>query len=202
MKLRATLLLCSLLTGLTGTVLAGEDARFSKSFGTEEFSAAGLPKLTSDQVAILDALVRRDEEAAWHTTPMHPRAALFSQRLSADERINIGINLLTASEIARLDAQVARQENTVVSAAVVPATAAGSAAQTATPAYKALPQIHGSFSLFYGTGSHGFSTQGAAVDLIYHDPDHGYTITAGYAEIRAKGQFIRRDCPGVYTPSN
>ena len=197
MKLRSILLFCGLLTGLAGAVLAGEDPRFSKSFAMDEFSAAGLQKISSDQVAILDALVRRDEAAALQTTPAHPRAALFSQRLSADERANAGLPLLTAAEIARIDAQVARLENLAAPASAALATAGGSLAPTAAPAYRALPQIHGSVSLFYGTGSRGYSSQGYSVDLIYHDPDHDYTITAGYSEVRSKGRLFRRDCPGA-----
>jgi hypothetical protein len=202
MKLRALLVIISLLIGLVGSVLADEDTRLSKSFATADFSATGLQKLSLDQVAILDALARRDEAATLTAAPTHPRAALFSQRLSAEERANTGFNLLTTAEIARIDAQVARLENHNAPASVDTDSSGGSVAQAATPACKALPKVHGSFSLFYGTGSRGYSTQGASVDLVYHDPDHGYTITAGYAEIRTKGRLVRRACPGAYSPAD
>jgi hypothetical protein len=198
MKLRSLLLRCSLLIGLAGAALAGDDTRFSKSLASTEAAAAGFQKLTSDQVAILDALVRRDESAALQSNPNRPRAALFSQRLSADERANAGLNLLTAAEVAQIDTRVAQLETPAVPATVALTGPAGGS-PTVTPARRPLPQIHGSISLLYGTGARGYSAQGAALDLIYHDPDRNYTITAGYSEMRTKGRPFRRDCPGAYS---
>lgn len=198
MKLFATLVFFGFLLGMTAVAgSAGETARFSQTFPVAEFADSGLEKLTSDQLAILDALVRRDDAMSARTNPAHPRAALFSQRLSADERTNIGFSLLTLAEIAHIDAQVSRLESINSQTSPSSAISGGSTAVTETRAYKTAREIHGLISLLYGTGGHGFRAQGASIDLVYHDPDHNYTITAGYSELRTKGLFVRRDCPGA-----
>ena len=65
-------------------------------------------RLTSDQIAVIDALIRRDLAA--QLTPRRgdaPPAARFSQRLSDDERRNAGLAALSGPEIERLDALIA-----------------------------------------------------------------------------------------------
>lgn len=194
MKLRATLLLCGLLTGLAAAASAGDEASFSKTLATAEFGDAGLNKLSSDQLAILDALVRIDETTLLRYKPSRQRAAQFSQRLTAEQRASVGLSSLAAEDVAVLDRQVARLENPDASTATA-STSTGKNSATDVPSQKRAPEIHGTISLLYGTGGHGYSAQGGAIDLFYHDPEHHYTISAGYAEFRVKGQFIRRDCP-------
>src|SRR5882724_1394380 len=102
--LRTLLSLGSCMTFLVTFALAAEDIRLSKTLALGEFADAGLQHLTSDQIAILDALVRRDMAANLRVpAAKETRAARFTQRLSADERKNAGLTLLTADQLVRLD---------------------------------------------------------------------------------------------------
>ena len=109
MKPWATLLVCGLLAGgPAGTRAADTPAlpRFSQLLATPDRAATGLDRLSSDQLAVLDALVRRDlvAQSAPRRTDAPAPPARFSQRLTDDERRNAGLAALTAAERVRLDA--------------------------------------------------------------------------------------------------
>jgi hypothetical protein len=165
------------------------DGRFSATLNPAEAAQVGLVRLTSDQVAVLDALVRRDATTVANASAAHPVAARFSQRLSADERRNAGLTLLSETELARLDADVEGFSRPVVPGAVS-ATLTAPAAATASPTavqWKREPEIHGSVSFMVGAGSHGYSEYGGAMDVTYFDPAHGFELSAGYAELHTSG---------------
>src|SRR5687767_11669807 len=73
-----------------------QDLRFSVTLGVAERTAAGLTKLTSDQVAVVDAFVRRDTGRPASTATTSEAAekpnATFSQRLTENERRTAGLN--------------------------------------------------------------------------------------------------------------
>jgi hypothetical protein len=165
------------------------DRRFSATLDPAEAAHIGLVRLSSDQVAVLDALVRHDTAKVANASAAHPVAPRFSQRLSADERRNAGLTLLGETELARLDADVEGFSRPATSGAVS-ATLTAPAATIASPTavqWKREPEIHGSVSFMVGGGSHGYSEYGGAMDVTYFDPAHGFEISAGYAELHSSG---------------
>ncbi len=187
LNFRTVLALGSCLTALVTISLAAEDVRLSKTLAPAEISNAGLQRLTSDQIAILDALVRRDIAASLRTARSgETRAARFSERLSADERKNSGLTLLTVNQLARLDEYVARL-SAPVGGASAGASSGRSSIASATLLRRA-PEIHGMISLMYGVGSHGYSERGGAMVLSYEDPS-GFSLLVGYSEVRTKGGY-------------
>ena len=174
----------------TGTARA-EDARFSQRIPAPESVAAGFGRLTSDQIAVLDALIRRDENLQLRTRRTTGLPGRFSQRLPGDERLAAGLNLLTPAEVARLDALVAADE-----AGVLPPPAGGDETITVVRTKRPAPQIHGEISLSVGGGSGGYHEIGGSMDLFYDDPAHGFTLAVGYSEWRGSGGYLDRACGG------
>jgi hypothetical protein len=195
MKRRMLLLAAALLAAaLPATIRATDLVRFSQVLTAEQRSATGLDRLTADQIAMLDALVHRDDTNAVPATAAHPRPSRFLQRLNADERRNAGLAQLSADELARLDALVEQRVPLRI-----PVAAPISAATAPTVEIERVrPQIHGSVMLGMGWGSGGYSEMGGAMVVDYYDPAHNLDITMGYSEVRTKGSFLYRDCPGTY----
>jgi hypothetical protein len=180
------LVVCSLFT----VTSRADDRRFSSTLSPTESAQIGLPKLSSDHVAVLDALVRKDLIIAEaDPTPTLPRAAQFSQRISADERRAAGFALLGEIEIAQIDAGVERFEHPV---AFPSATLTDQSPRTTTLTSVMLrraPEIHGSVTLMVAGGSGGYSAYGGAINLSYYDPAHHFSLEVGYSEIRSKGGY-------------
>ena len=191
MLLFAALLLAA---ALAATVRATELARFSQVLTVEQRAAAGLDQLTSDQLAVLDALVRHDDAYAVPSTAAHPRPVRFSQRLNADERRNAGLVHLSADQLARLDALVEQRVPLRVSF-VTPA--AGATTPTV-EVERVRPQIHGAVTLGMGWGSGGYSEMGGSMVVDYSDPAHGLDVLMGYSEVHTKGAYLYRGCPDTY----
>ena len=175
------------------TTHASQDVRLSRTLIPSEYEDSGLKQLTSDQVAILDALVRRDSANDERKPAGEPRSPRFSERLTSDERTNAGLTLLTESQLAKLDDYVAR-----LSAPLGSPTGSFSYRHGPKGPYlsaktlKRAPEIHGSISLMYGEGSDGYSERGGAMVLTYDDPS-GISLAVGYSEIRTKGGHFYRD---------
>ncbi len=183
--------------------LAAETTRFSKSLPPADRADVGLTQLNSDQLAVLDALVRHDV-ATWDFVTKNPRPTRFSDRLSATERHNAGLDLLDAAQLSRLDVAVER---------LMPAAPRGSYAATATARSSSAvvsslkinrtPEIHGSMSFTVGVGSHGYSEIGGSMVLTYDDPASGFGLAIGYSEFHTKGGYgfgRRGGCFGGYDP--
>jgi len=191
MKLRP-IVFVALFTIFAGFASASDDARLSQTLSPAELSAAGLNRLTSDQIAVLDALVRRDAVIAATIRFKTPRPARFSQRLTADERHNAGLDQLGELQIANLDHYVDRfSDPTPVDSSPVAGTSS-SASRTADLSAKSLrrpPEIHGMISLLYGVGSGGYSERGGAMVLSYEDPANHFAIAVGYSEVHTKGGY-------------
>ncbi len=181
---------CVGLLGLAAVAARGEDARFSQRIPASESIAAGFGRLTSDQLAVLDALVRRDETLQMRVRGTAGEPGRFSQRLPADERLAAGLNLLTPAEVAHLDALVAADE-----AGVLPPPG-GDETITVVTTRRPAPQIHGEISLSVGGGSGGYHEIGGSMDLFYDDPAHGFTLAVGYSEWRASGGYFGGVCGG------
>jgi 2-oxo-4-hydroxy-4-carboxy--5-ureidoimidazoline (OHCU) decarboxylase len=185
-----------LAAALTATVRATDLTRFSQVLTAEQRAATGLDQLTSDQLAVLDALVRHDDAYAVPSTPAHPRPAHFSQRLSADERRNAGLTRLSPDQLARLDALV---EQRVPLRVPFVAPAAG-ATTPAVEVERVRPQIHGSVTLGMGWGSGGYSEMGGSMVVDYYDPAHNLDLLLGYSEVHTKGPVYYRNCPDGFLP--
>jgi hypothetical protein len=197
MKRRMLLLAALLLAAPLGaTVRAADVTRFSQVLTAPQRMTAGLDRLTSDQLAVLDALVRYDDTHTIPATVTHPRPARFSQRLDADERHHAGLDLLSAEELARLDALVEQRWPLRAPVAAPVSRAPTSGAPGLTPEIERVrPQVHGSVTAWMGWGSGGYSEQGGAMDVDYYDPAHHFDVQLGYAEVHTKAPAFYRNCP-------
>lgn len=194
MKLWATLLAVGLIAVAPATGRAA-DARFSQTLTAGEFTDAGLKRLSSDQIAVLDALVRRDlanQSATARSDP--PPAVRFSQRLTADERRVAGLTLLTEAELTRLDACVDRHATASLARVLLAPPSFVPPSLRLRPAEtKTAPEVHGSFSLGMGWSKGGYSERTGSMNLNYEYPVHGLSVSVGYSETHAKGPAIYRD---------
>ena len=164
---------------------ANDDLRFSVALNAAERTAAGLAKLTSDQIAVVDAFVRRDTAARAAAAESAPR---FSQRLTAGERTTAGLPTLAATELAQLDELVARhQAARLARTLLAPPVYLSRTPRIITEDKKKEREIHGSFSLSYGVGSGGYSEKTGSMVLTMEDPERRYSITVGYSESHIKG---------------
>lgn len=191
--------LCTLLAAAmlaTAPSVAAEDIRFSKTLAATDFSASGLERLSSDQLAILDALVRRDI-AQSRFVPKEPRAARFSERLTPAERHDAGLNQLTEAELLALDAHVAP-----LAAPPAAVTGARYTADTryAIPSVKIRrePELHGQVSLMVAAGSDGYVAYGGGVAVTLDDPANKFALTLAYSQIHSKGGSPYRYCGDHY----
>jgi hypothetical protein len=178
---------------------ADNDVRLSRTLVPDEYAAAGLGQLNSDQVAVLDALVRRDIAAAERAVKTkETRAENFSARLTDDERKNAGLTALSKDQVAYIDAYVARLSPTEAGGSgQFVAGARDESGAVVTRDLKRAPEIHGSVSLMYGAGRGGYSERGGSMVLTYEDPS-GIALAFGYSEIRTKGGYLRRGCREPY----
>ena len=185
--------LCRILSllGFTGLILlaaslarAEDDVRFSVTLTPDQREATGLARLSADNVAVIDGLVRQDEAASKfkNNNVDHTR---FSQRRTERERDIAGLNQLTPAQLTRLDGLVGRRINGPVPAepaAIV--TTTGAAVQSPTAGRKL--DIHGELGFTYGWGKGG-NVSGGDLILTYDDPAGRYSVLVGYAEYHGKG---------------
>lgn len=193
MKSRTFLALATLaVVALFASTGRAEDRRFSATLNPAESTQSGLTRLNSDQVAVLDALVRNDINTA--EFQRQPRPELFSQRLSDNERRNAGFALLNSAELVQLDTFVARFAQPVTNDSG-PSTVLNSPTRERSPTsfqFKRQPEIHGSVTLMVAGGSGGYSAYGGAIDLTYFDPAHNFSISVGYSQVHSSGGYGNR----------
>ena len=185
MKARIPLLLACVL-GLGLTQAAETGGRFSQALTVAERTEIGVSRFSSDQVAVLDALVRRD--VAGRLNPKAEGTAQnFSGKLTVDERRNAGLGLLTSAEVTRLD-QLVDQHAAAVLARTLLAPLPPPRLRPINPTEtKSERKIHGTYSLSFGWGSGGYSERTGSVMLHLDDPDGRYAISVGYSESHIKG---------------
>ena len=194
LNFRKLLTLASCLVAFTTALPGAEDIRLSRTLIPSEYADSGLKQLSSDQVAVLDALVRRDAAANLRAaTAEASRPARFSERLTPDERTNAGFALLNETQVVTLDGYVARLIAPVGSSSgSFAAGQGGTGPRIITKKLQRGPEIHGSITLMYGQGSDGYSERGGAMVLTYDDPS-GISLAVGYSEIRSEGGHYYRD---------
>ena len=192
----------TLLLVLAGSLRAADDARFTRTLNGEDFTAAGLNLLSSDQIAVLDALVRRDASKLATMRPSQPRPDRFSDRITADEQKNAGLGSLNGEQLKRLDEKVQQFVSPAppVQIGATSGELSGSSSIQSAKLRREL-EVHGSVSLMYGVGSHGYSEKGGAMVLSVEDPVSGLALAVGYSEVRTSGgRFLSRCGPGYGTP--
>ncbi len=184
MKVRAPFLFVLLLW--FSTLHAQTADRFSQTLTTTLRDEIKFDRLSSDQVGVLDALVRRD--IAGRSARAADAPGSFSERLTPDQRRNAGLALLTASEVARLDALIDRYGVSGSARTLLAPPVYIARTKAVQPREeKAERKIHGSFSLSMGWGSDGYSERTGAMTLRMDDPAGRYSISVGYAESHIKG---------------
>lgn len=186
-------LTCSL---VAVALFAADSARFSQSITPEQRTTAGLDRLSSDQVAALDALVRlnltqtaADAQKAERASVAPPATVApaatapvpFSQALSAAQRRAAGLEELTAEQCAAIDTLVAAQ------------TAAAPRYEPNAPrsveAVEFFPnryEVHGEFGFSLGAGSGGYSSRAGWVSTSVLDTKTGTEIGVSVAAGREK----------------
>lgn len=189
--LAASVALAALARGSTA------DVRFSQSLNAADKTASGLSKLNSDQVAVIDALVRRDTTSRGRSTApaADENRARFSQRLTADERKVAGLTTLSATELPQLDNFVDRFQAAKLARTLLapPAFLSRHAGLKPENGAKEEKKLHGSYSLSYGWGKGGYSEKTGAMVVNYEDPQRGFAVSIGYSETHVKGGSIYRD---------
>jgi len=186
------IIFCSWLMTVIAIMSRAQDERYSQRLTAADRMEAGLGKLSADQLAVLDALIRRDEKSSATPAAAQPPSAGFSQRLSAGERRDAGLGLLTTTELARLDALVAQDESGALPIVAPRADGTGLAPEFRRPA----PEIHGEISFTFGAGQGGYRETGGSIALDYEDPAHNFSLLVGYAETHVSGSFGGRRCFG------
>lgn len=182
---------------------ADDTGRFTRTLSAAERTEAGIDKLSSDEAAVLDAMVRRDTGArvavsisatpAATEKPAKDTAApatptSFSQRLTADERRLCGFGSLSAVQIARIDGLVERHASASVARALLaPPTYLARRPRIEPAERDDSRKIHGSYSLSYGWGKGGYSERTGSMMMTYDDPAGRYSVTIGYTESHVKG---------------
>ncbi|HEY4299440.1 MAG TPA: hypothetical protein VGM73_01120 [Candidatus Didemnitutus sp.] len=179
------------LLALTADVPArAADAAPAKSWGTISFTrglsgddveAAGLTKLTADQVTFLNSVVGREVDLA-RAGGVTGFAGTFSSRRTAVERTRAGLDLLTDAERARLDLLVAQA---IVAGPVV--TALDGPRKNRVVALVDRLQIHGEVSLTFGSSGHGRNFYGTSFFTTITDPATNLTIGIGFDQYHGKG---------------
>ena len=179
---------------LTAAVAQTGELRFSQSLKAEDRAEAGLTRLSSDEIAVIDALVRRDTGTRAGTAAGDQTPVSFSQRLSVSERGAAGLAKLNATELPKLDAFVARHQSARLARSLLAPPTYVTRPSRVTPTEKKKErQIHGSYSLSFGMGSGGYSEKSGSMMLTLDDPERGFSISVGYTETHTKGGYIYRD---------
>lgn len=182
---RGWLALVAVVTLVTTRAPAQEDdTRFSATLRPEQWTDTGLNKLTVDNVAVIDALVRADKSASEYRNN-NIGTTRFSQRRNEHERTTSGLYLLTAEQIQKLDDLVALR---VARPTAQFDTSVPTPRLTMEPIVAAARSnpIHGAFSLTYGGGKGG-SFYGGDATFIYENPVHHLSLLFNYSEYHGKG---------------
>ena len=176
------------LLALTAEPAVGAESRFSGSVVVAERPGMGIERLSSDQLAVLDALVRREAEVARsESEPAAGTPKAFSRRLTDAERRNAGLHHLSPEELKRLDAAVARFElRDRTQHLLTPPIFVSHRSAARTVDRRREAEVHGSITLSYGWGG-GYSTKSGSMVVNVADPNRRYSVTIGYGENHVSG---------------
>lgn len=164
------------------------DVRFSATLTPDLRDRTGLSKLTADNVAVIDGLVRQDEAASKFkdNNVDHTR---FSQRRTPREREISGLDQLSDTQVAVLD-NLVRQRITGTSPITdaIAGTVTGPAISTGVRPVVSDKKlnIHGEVGFTYGWGNGG-NFSGGDIVLTQTDPDGRYSVLVGYSQYKSDG---------------
>lgn len=168
------------------------EVRFSQTIGTPERPSFGLDRLSADQIAVLDALIRRDTTLRSRVNADANAPEVFSRRITPDELRLTGLDTLPADTLARLDAAIARRQTAVLAPFLLsPPVYLARPGRIETREQKRERELHGTFSLSYGWGKGGYSEKTGAMTVTMEDPDRGLAVSVGYSESHIKGPGVR-----------
>jgi len=204
---RAFRLILPLALGLLATfaVPAGraeDDVRFSATLTPAQRERAGLNRLTADNIAIIDGLVRQDIAASKFKDNEVERTR-FSQRRTARERDIAGLDRLSPAQLTELDNLTGQRiAGTVIVPNAAVAYLAGPAVKPGVSPHSAV--IHGEIGFTYGW-SQGGTLSGGDFVLTASDPAGRYSVLFAYSEYHGKGMLpcyypgygTYRPAPGV-----
>lgn len=189
---RHLLLVLGLTCLVAGSVPAARAAdetepRFSSTLSPTQRAETGLDRLTTDNVAVIDALVRIDTAAVVRVARNNIRTTRFSERRTAHERDIAGLDQLAPEQLRKLDQFVALRIPAPPTDADLAYASVRLDSTTPVPTVKKpSPEIHGSVSLTYGWSKYG-SIRGGETNVTYVDPRKRYSVTVGYSEYRGNG---------------
>ena len=163
-----------------------DDLRFSATLRPEQWAEIGLNKLTTDNVAVIDALVRADKTTSEYRNN-NIATTRFSQRRNEHERTISGLYVLTPEQLQKLDDFVALRLAPPTAQLEAPVPSPRLTMENTMAAPRG-PEIHGSFSLTYGGGKGG-SFRGGNSTFTYDDPAHGFSLLFSYSEYKGKGYY-------------
>jgi len=171
----------------TSLTARAEEKSFSATLPEAQQQAAGLTRLTPEQIATLNNLVQRELILA-KQGDSRGFAGEFSQRRSAPERAKAGIDKLTPEERQRLDAAVATAIANQPRTTATPV----SSLQSTSASVQAVgphPEIHGSVTFVAGTSGGGRNFYGSEFEVEQYDPVHHLGIAFSYSELHGKGLY-------------
>ncbi len=183
---------------------ASAASAFSAQLNDADRTAAGLAKLSADQLAALDTQIEREITVA-RQGDVVAFSRSFLQRRNAGQTAAAGLSALTPAERTALDSLVARTV-AVRPARIVPTlTAQAKAADDAVETVTYKPQLHGEVTLAFGTAGGGRNFYGGSFTAVYEDPQRNFTVAFTYSEYHGKGFlpfddgcFDRRPGPGPF----
>jgi len=172
-------------------VSAAEPASFISTLSTENKTAAGITRLTEQQIAALETQVQR-EIAIAHQGDTVAFSTSFTHRRSPMQRSEAGLDRLMTPELNKLDSLVAAELTNRPKPAGPLILAPATAASAATPGnyvellHKKM-EIHGEVTLAYVSGSGGAHGYGASMVTTAIDPSGKYAFTVGLSQFYGKG---------------
>lgn len=176
---------------LLAGVASGHAAQFRYTDGLapEAQVAAGLTRITPNQLTVLNAQIGR-ELALARAGDVRGFAGTFASRRTPAEQAESGLDTLAPVELARIDALVVAL--------------LASPASPSWPVWNPLnqgddvqlvsdrPQIHGQVTAMYGWGSNGQTTYGGSLSSTYYDPARKFSATVEISNYRTEGGSLPR----------
>jgi hypothetical protein len=191
---------------MLAVVAGAQELSFTQGLTSAERASVGVSKLSTSQVAVLDALVAQDVTIA-HQGGVTGFSTDFSARHFETEGDASGIDRLSVSERASLDRLAARAIATGPSPdeafaytppKVLPPPAPPASHSVVEDVKKA--EVHGDVSLTVGAGSHGSSFYGTGMDVSVTDPTGRFTVAVGFETFHGKGLLALCGPDGIYGP--
>ncbi len=177
------------------------EPRFSSTLSPAQQKETGLDQLTTDNVAVIDALVRLDLAAVQYRGTSI-RTTRFSERRTEHERDIAGLAKLTPAQLTKLDQFVALRIPTPAPPTLTADLPYATLGIDPNPVRYKRPglETHGSVSLMYGWSKAG-SVRGASSTVTLVDPKHRFEVTVGYSEYHGNGAgFYSYPPDAPYTP--